>query len=119
MTNSEKAKKLKQNTEIIDTTFEKHNLQVIDFSIRPESEDESDSDFAIVFEICSLDGGSIDGCIQVKANLYDANGNIYAIKDEHIFASSFEGYDSFEIGVWINEKALDIIKAIRVFAKKR
>ncbi len=112
----EKALELKKNTEIIENTFNKYNLKVLQYSYTDGGIKYDDCIFYI--EISSLEDTTLTEDVKIKLNLYDENGEIVSSKDELILAEKFEGYDTINIKINFC-RALSRSKTARVFLIKK
>ena len=68
------AKELKRNTKLMEHTFEKFNLQVLQFTYRPCSD--NDADCKLIIELETIDEEMMEDDASIKVNLYDENGEI-------------------------------------------
>lgn len=107
-------KELKNHTEILDSTFEKRNLRVINFSYSQYSE--SDFDCRACVEIAAIEGDSIDNSVHVKINFYDVDGDLISAFSEAVYRSDFSGYDTVTIICDDNGKLLLAAKKARIYA---
>ena len=110
------ANSLKQNTEIMEATFRKCNLKVLQFSYRPYSDD--DADCQLIIEVSTIDGDSIEDDVFLKINLYDENGEIIYNTEEDIYSDEYAGYDTFNISLRRNNRILKEAKSARIFVSK-
>ena len=103
---------LRKNTEVLEMTFEKAGLQVIQQS----------------WQTCNIDGGLdfyievtgdpdkiTDEYITIKANLYDANGEILKMQFGAIEIEKFSGYETKNL-MFYDEGLLYKACKARVFA---
>ncbi len=115
------AKELKKNTQIIQTTFNKFNLQVMQVGYRPYAEDgddDPDADCDFMVEISSLDNGPMKSNAYIKINLYDENGDLIDHDNKFINADEFTGYDTFKIMMANDSKTLIRAKSAKVYMSK-
>ena len=108
------ARELKKNTDIMEVTFKKFNLQVLQISYHPYSDD--DADCELIIELTTIDGDSILGDPRIKINLYDENGDIFFNTEEYIDGDEFAGYDTIKIALYNNSRTLLEAKSARVYA---
>ncbi len=110
------SQELKNNTEIIENTFKKHNLQVLKYSYRDGGWNPDDCTLSIEFS--SIDDTiKLSENIVIKLNLYDENGEIVSTSEEKLYKSDFEGYDTIEICA-SGCRALTRAKSARIFVVK-
>ena len=114
----ELAKELKKNTQIIQTTFSKFNLQVLQVGYRPyaeEGDDEPDADCDFMIEISSLDNAPMKCNAYIKINLYDENGDLIDHDNKLVIADEFSGFDTFKIMMTNDSKTLLRAKSAKVY----
>ena len=107
------ARELKKNTDIMDVTFRKFNLQVLQYTYHPYSDD--DADCELIIELTTIDGDSMTGDASIKINLYDENGDIFFNTESYIDSDEFAGYDTFKISLYNNSRTLLEAKTARVY----
>lgn len=100
------AKRLKQNTEIMENTFKANDLKIMGFSVKAEE----DGNCSFLIEIS---GGKIEECVSVKVNLYDSDGDIFDIKDV-LVTESFGGYDALKLEFY-DEKVFEKVVSARIY----
>lgn len=110
------AKELKKNTDVMEMTFKKFNLQLIQFSYHPYSDNDADCDFLV--ELMSEDGDAIVDSVYLKINLYDENGDLFLNEYEFINHEDFSGYDTFKINLYDNGRTLLEAKSARIYMSK-
>lgn len=113
---SEIAKELKNNTEIIQSTFDKFKLNIIQFVYKPYSE--NDADCILIIEVSSCEGEDVTENAYIKINLYDDEGSIIMTQSHYISAEDFAGYDTFEILLYKDGKTLDEAKSAKLYMSK-
>ena len=87
----EAAKKLKQNTKIMEQTFKKENLNIESFNVR-DADDDGSCKFLI-----ELTSESLEHDVEIKVNIYDENDDIYAVESSKLYVEDFSGYDTVEV----------------------
>ena len=107
------AKELKRNTRIMEGTFSKFNLKVLQISYHPYSDD--DADCELIVEIESINGESMDDDAVIKINLYDKDGEILMTEDYYIDGEEFAGYDTYKISLYNNSRTLLEAKSARLY----
>ena len=60
------AKELKKNTDIMEMTFKKFNLRVLQYSYHPYSD--KDADCELIIELVTMDGDSMTDNASIKVN---------------------------------------------------
>lgn len=110
------AKELKKNTDIMEMTFKRFNLRVLQYSYHPCSD--KDADCELIIELVTIDGDSILDDASIKVNLYDENGEIFLTESEYIDSDDFAGYDTFKIDLYNNSNTLIMAKTARVYMSK-
>lgn len=110
------AKELKKNTDVMDFTFAKFNLKVLQYAYHPYSDD--DADCELIIEIATIDGNAMTDSSSVKINLYDENGDIFFTTEEYIMEEDFAGYDTFKIKLYNNSRTLLEAKSARIYMSK-
>ncbi|WP_026661851.1 hypothetical protein [Butyrivibrio proteoclasticus] len=110
------AKELKKNTDIMESTFSRLNLQVLQYSYHPYSDD--DADCELVIELATIEGDSIEFPLSIKVNLYDEEGTIITTEDKFINPDKFLGYDTFKISLYNNSRTLIEAKTARVYVTR-
>lgn len=103
----ELAKKLKDNTEVMESTFRSKNLQVESFNIR------ADSDGSCKF-IVEIVGGRLRESVEVKVNLYTDDGDIYSMESGYL-NESFSGFDTILV-YFSEEETIDKVVKARIYA---
>ena len=110
------ARELKKNTDVLDMTFKKYNLQVLQFAYRPF--DDNDADCSLLIEVASVEGNSIEKSVRIVVNLYDEDGEIYMSERQPIFNYDFAGYDTYVIQLYNNGRTLKEAKSARIFVSR-
>ncbi len=110
------AKSLKINTEVMEATFEKHNLQILQFAFQPISDE--DADCTCIVELSAIHGNHIDHDVAVKVNLYDKDGEIILAEEEYLYSEDFDGYDTVTVYLYDGGQALFEAKSARIYAAK-
>ena len=95
------ANELKKNTDIMEMTFKKFNLRVLQYSYHPYSDE--DADCELIIEL---------------VNLYDEKGEIFLTESYYIDSENFAGYDTFKISLYNNSNTLIMAKTARVYMSK-
>ena len=110
------AKELKKNTDIMEMTFAKYNLQVLQYAYHPYGED--DADCELIIEVMSADGNAMAEDAGIKINLYDDAGEIFFTAGQFVDADEFAGYDTFKICLYNNSSTLLEAKSARIYMSK-
>ena len=116
MSYADVAKNLKKNIQIITSTFEQYNLQILSVACKPCSE--HDPDLQVFIELASIKGASIPDNLEVKINLYDAEGDLYLSSSCIVLADKFNGYDTIELVCADDSRALDIAEKGRLYVTR-
>ena len=115
------AKELKKNTQVIESTFSRFNLKVLQVAYQPYAEDgddEPDADCDLLVELASLNGNPMPSNGHIKINLYDENGDLIYHDDHMVFAEGFAGYDTYSFMLSHNCKTLLVAKSAKVYMSK-
>lgn len=107
------AKELKKNTDVMEVTFKRFNLKVLQYSYRPYSDD--DADCELIIELTTIDGDTLFDSASIKINLYDEEGDIFFTNDYYIDSEEFVGYDTFKITLYNNSRTLILAKSARIY----
>ena len=110
------AKELKKNTDIMEMTFKKFNLRVLQYSYHPYSDE--DADCELIIELVTMEGDSMTDDASIKVNLYDEKGEIFLTESYYIDSENFAGYDTFKISLYNNSNTLIMAKTARVYMSK-
>lgn len=110
------ARELKRNTDVMEATFRKNNLKILQFSYQPYADDDADCEMLI--EIGTINDEDLTENVQVKVNLYNEYGEIYDTKSDVIIARNFDGYDTLKIHLYNNSRTLIEAKSARVYVSK-
>lgn len=111
------AKELKKNTEIMTQTFERFNLQILSWSIKPvPSFGDKDADVDVFVELATISEEKIKKDCIIKINGYDEDGDICALAEGKINKDAFWGYDTIKMRLEDNEQLLKICKRARLYA---
>ena len=104
ITKNDLSKSLKENTEILDMTFEEAGLKVIKFGIRPyDPDDDDDYDANLFLEVYATE--TLSNVCHVKVVFYDKEGDIL-LTDFRMFEDGFKGLDvismqmSYDNSLW-------------------
>lgn len=90
------ARELKKHIDVLTPTFEANNLQVLQFNIKPNCDEEADCE--IYVELSAIEGQGIPAnLLKLKINLYDDNDELYYVGSELIWQYQFAGYDTYVI----------------------
>lgn len=87
------AQHLRKNIDVLDSTFEKYDLEVLSVGI---SHVDDYGWFQVVVEILKKNSGKLGSSLDIKANCYDEEGIIFS-ESTTIFNQNFSGYDTFII----------------------
>ena len=109
------AKNLKNNIEIMTSTFENNNLQLLNTGIKNCGGD--DADFSFIFEVSAKKGSSIKEDLSIGLNLYNKDGEIIYHDICVINCESFQGYDTETINCYLDGKALLLAAKGRLYCK--
>ena len=115
------AKELKKNTQVIESTFSKFNLKVLQVAYQPYAEDgdeDPDADCDLLIELTSINERPMSGDGHVKINLYDENGDLIYHDNHMIFAEKFAGYDTYSFMLSHDCKTLRIAKSAKVYMSR-
>ena len=107
------ANELKKNTDIMEMTFKKFNLRVLQYSYSDE-----DADCELIIELVTMEGDSMTDDASIKVNLYDEKGEIFLTESYYIDSENFAGYDTFKISLYNNSNTLIMAKTARVYMSK-
>ena len=110
------ARELKRNTDVMETTFRKHSLKILQFSYQPYSDDDADCEMLI--EIGTIKDEDLTENVLVKVNLYNEYGEIYDTSSKMILADDFDGYDTLKIHLYNNGRTLIEAKSARVYLSR-
>ncbi len=97
---------LKQNTAVMQDTFNRFNLQVIQFTYQVIEEDQGCD---VIIEVSSSNGTAMPENAYIKINMYDGEGNIILTEEELIWANKFTGYNTYKL--WIDANDLPVFDA--------
>ena len=108
---------LRERTEVLEPLFEQLNLRLLGFGYRLVGDNHW---IALDFEVAAIEGTSLrvpedSPGVQVKANLYDASGNMLCSSEGCVSVDEFTGYDTGHILFFTDGIALAADKA-RIFA---
>ncbi len=116
MSYTREAARLRENIQVITSTFESNNLRVLNVGCKPYSDDDAD---ALVFvELTTINGSSIPCDLEVKVNLYDSNGVLYMSNSEYLPEDEFSGYDTLQIQCYDSSHTLERAVSGRLFVTK-
>lgn len=104
---------LKKNTEILEMTFEKAGLQLIQQSWQSDEDTDGWLDFYI--EVTGDPDKIDDKYVTIKVNLYDASGDILSMESTSIGVEEFSGYETKHMRFYTDGLLCKACKA-RVFA---
>lgn len=110
------ARELKRNTDVMEATFRKHNLKILQFSYRSFTDDDADGEMLI--EIGTIKDEVLTENVRIKVNLYDEDGELYDTSSEKIVAEDFDGYDTLKILFCNNRRTLIEAKSAKVYLSK-
>lgn len=113
---SKQAKELGKNIEIMENTLNENNLRVLNIGV--SYYDYDDGDCQIIVELSSIRGKEIPNDVFIKINLYDKDGDIYAMEDLLVERKHFEWYDTFNIEFYNNCETLKHAKTGRLYVKR-
>lgn len=116
MTNEDLVRELLKNIQIMTSTFETNNLQVLNVGCKPYGE--KDADLIVFVELASLKGSKIPTDVIVKINLYDSDGGLFLNCQERLYKVDFSGYDTITINCYDNGQTLIKAEKGRLFAVK-
>ena len=108
------ANELNKNVEILNMTFEKLNVQVLNYGF---CKIENNGHMSFVIEVATLSNTELEDDVTIKVTLYDANNTIIDSDQGFIFVDDFLGYDTLTIHFYIDNVAFVAAKA-RVFATR-
>ena len=108
------AKELKSRIAIDAESFNRLGIRLASVNIRP-TKLEGDTDFTVLVEVESLNGGQIEKSASVKLNLYDAGGDLYAVYGYSVLKNFFTGYVAGEVDVCLDGRALQMVRGIRAY----
>ncbi len=94
-----------------------YNLQVLQFSYHPYSDD--DADCELIIELTTIDGDAMTSDASIKVNLYDENGDIFYANELYVDSDEFAGYDTYKISLYDNSRTLLEAKSARVYMLSR
>lgn len=110
------ARELKRNTDVMEATFRKHNLKILQFSYQPYADDDADCEMLI--EIGTIKDENLTENVRIKVNLYNEYGELYDTSSGMIVAEDFDGYDTLKIHLYNNGRTLIEAKSARVYLSK-
>ncbi len=108
------ANNLKDNTELILTTFEKVGLKVTNVGYC-SIDDRGWMDLLVEVEVAS--GRDLEDDVIVKANFYDGSGSVIFSDEEEIFCDDFLGFDTIHMVMQEDRLAFDARK-VKIYAAK-
>ena len=107
--------RLNRNVDVLESTLEKYNCRVISYGFC--GIDTSNGWMQFLVEVATIKGSKLTDDIQLKVNLYDAQGVIIYSDEIDIDQDDFAGYDTLHFYLNENNVAYDAAKA-RLFAVK-
>ena len=110
------AVELNKNIQIMESTFEANNLQVLGTACKPYADD--DGDLILYIEVASISGSKIKNSVQIKVNLYNKDNSLYMSKSTWVSEDKFSGYDTFEIQCYDSSHTLDIAVKGRLYVTR-
>ena len=116
MSYTREAARLRENIQVITSTFESNNLRVLNIGCKPYNDD--DADVSVYVEISTISGPSIPCDLEIKINLYDSNGILYMTKSEYLPEDEFNGYDTVEIECYDSSHTLERAVSGRLFVTR-
>ena len=111
----EKAKILKQNTNVLETTFGLYDFILRDFTIVPSNEGTGDCN--VIVELTNSTKELKKNFI-IKVNFYDENDDLYNCFEQKIIGIKFGCYDTIRIECKDCGRVLDIATKGRIYLKK-
>lgn len=108
------AKELKKNIQLMESTFTRSNLQVINISCKPMFEDD-DAKLKVFVELSTISGTRIPTNTSIKINLYDSEDELYTSDETLIMQDLFNGYDTISIDIY-DEHTLEVAVKGRLYA---
>lgn len=108
-------KQLNKSTEILETTFDKFNLQVIGYGFCGIQQ--HNGWMELLIELTLTPGEKLTDDISIKSNFYDEDGTIIFYKNAYIDADNFLGYDTIHMNLYEDNLAFNTVKC-RIFATK-
>ena len=111
---SKQAKELKNNTQVITSTFETSNLRVVDVSYH------KGVSFLAYVELVTIEGANIPYDVIVKINYYDHSGELYSsYSSDVVRADKFLGYDTITLYTLDDDYVLDHVAKARIYLVRR
>lgn len=110
------AKKLQKNIQIVTSTFESNNLQVLNMACKPYGDD--DADLYVYVELASINGSAVPSTLQVKINLYTADDELYMTEYSYVLEHKFTGYDTITICCSDDSHVLEIATKGRLYVTR-
>ena len=104
------ATELKKNIDIIQSTFEKYGLEVLNVGLEYQ---QMLGGNGIKFYVEVLGNETLDPDLSfnLKINVYDKDGNILSMNSWYFDRESFSGFDTFDIAVFHETIWQDAVKA--------
>lgn len=85
---------LKRNTEVIESTFEKFNLKLLDYAYLPS---DGWNCCWYIIELSTIQGNSIKEDVYIKLNFYNKGGGLIYSEEESIKKKDIDGYNTFKM----------------------
>ena len=118
MSYTDVAKELKKNIQILTSSFEQNNLQILNLTCKPSSYG-NDFDMEVLVEIASIEGARIPSHLYIKINLYDEDGELFSTNETLVEADTFNGYDTVVICCSDNNsRTLDVAVKGRIYVTR-
>ena len=85
---------LKRNTEVVESTFEKFNLKLLDYAYLPS---DGWNCCWYIIELSTIKGNLMKEDAHIKLNFYDKDGGLVYSEDETISKDDVDGYNTFKL----------------------
>lgn len=112
---------LKKNFEVLENTFEKIGLQLVNFGLQnPPSGQRvlnvEDADFDVLVEVTLKNSEDLKKNVVIRVNLYNQDDELIFTNDGRINKDTFIGYDTIRITCWSANDMLKKAVKGRMFA---
>lgn len=108
---------LKKNIEVLDNTFSKFGLKILNVGGLDYAEFLGGNGIKFFVEIMSDEDIDSDDYLQLKINVYDENDDLISMGSTGIDMSEFSGYDTVDLVVFADDIFERAVKA-RVYLAK-
>ena len=107
---------LKRNTEVVESTFEKFNLKLLDYAYLPS---DGWSCCWYIIELSTIEGTLMKEDAHIKINFYDKDGRLIYSEDEVLSKDDVDGYNTFKLSFQsMTDKRLHRCQTAKIFLSK-